>query len=158
MRKVDTLFRLRSKSIGYCTYEGECKIAATGLPGANGIIRGYDGTFYVTNNEFGGITLLEQLEDNNLNVIDSIPTGDILLSPIPVLSLIPSRDADGQVILQPKRAYICSRLVLAFPISSSKTEALLSLSQTAAGRFRNPQGSISLLGICSLSNNKKYST
>lgn len=76
MRKIDPLFRLKTRSIGYCTYEGDCTLAATGLPGANGILRGPEGVIYVTNNEFGEVILLEQADDRSLNMVDTIHTGN----------------------------------------------------------------------------------
>ncbi|GJJ06417.1 hypothetical protein Clacol_000608 [Clathrus columnatus] len=76
VRSSDALFRFKSKSIGYCPYDdqNQCKIVASGLSGASGIIRGPDDIFYVTNNEFGEILLLEQFDDNSLGLIDVIPT------------------------------------------------------------------------------------
>lgn len=74
MRKIDPFLRLRTKSIGFCTYEGDCTLAATGLSGASGILRGPEGVFYVTNNDFGEVILLEQADDKSLDVVDTIYT------------------------------------------------------------------------------------
>lgn len=88
MRKIDPLFRLKTRSIGYCTYEGDCTLAATGLPGANGILRGPEGVFYVTNNEFGEVILLEQADDRSLNMIDTIHTGNAKASSNPAFTIV----------------------------------------------------------------------
>jgi hypothetical protein len=62
-------------SVGYCHIEHGCKLAATGLRGANGIARGKDGLYFVANDKFGEIFILELQDDHSLVMTDTILTG-----------------------------------------------------------------------------------
>lgn len=74
MRTLDAYLRLPGMSVGYCHVNEGCKIAATGLRGANGIARGKDGVYMVANDKFGEIFVLEKQDDNSLVLTDVVKT------------------------------------------------------------------------------------
>jgi len=84
MRTLDTYLRLPGMTVGYCHIELGCKFAATGLRGANGIARGKDGVYMVTNDKFGEIFVLEKQDDNSLVLTDVVMTGAFAALPFPV--------------------------------------------------------------------------
>lgn len=80
MRTLDTYLRLPGMSVGYCHIEYGCKLAVTGLRGANGIARGNDGLYFVANDRFGEIFVLEMQDDHSLVLTDTIRSGACYMS------------------------------------------------------------------------------
>lgn len=79
LRELEILGR-KSSSVGYCHVKDGCKLAITGLHGSNGITRASNGTFYVADSLYGGVTMLERQVDNSLVVTDSVKTGEGILT------------------------------------------------------------------------------
>ncbi|KAI9456620.1 hypothetical protein F5148DRAFT_1277113 [Russula earlei] len=65
-------FGLARTSVGYCHVEEGCKVAISGLHGANGITRAQNGTVYVANAKFGQIHVLEEQNEHYLVSTDTI--------------------------------------------------------------------------------------
>ncbi|KAF7343281.1 hypothetical protein MVEN_01760200 [Mycena venus] len=61
-------------SIGYCHIDKGCKLAATGLPANNGLASTGNGTWYLASTFNGGIRVFEEGNDNDLVLVDTIPT------------------------------------------------------------------------------------
>ncbi|KAJ7829138.1 hypothetical protein B0H13DRAFT_2679930 [Mycena leptocephala] len=61
-------------SIGYCHIDKGCKLAATGLPTNNGLASTGNGTWYLASTFNGGIRVFEEGNDNDLVLVDTIPT------------------------------------------------------------------------------------
>jgi len=73
-RTLDVLFRLPRASVGYCHKDHGCKIAVDGLKGANGIAQGPGGLYFVSNDGFGEISVLERQDDDTLVLTDIVST------------------------------------------------------------------------------------
>ncbi|KAF8895726.1 hypothetical protein CPB84DRAFT_1710412, partial [Gymnopilus junonius] len=73
VRELDILGRSTS-SVGYCHLENGCHYAIQNMQGNNGIAKAPNGTFYVANCIFGGLSVLESQADNTLVLKDIIPT------------------------------------------------------------------------------------
>jgi len=63
---------LSRTSVGYCHVGEGCKIAIAGLHGSNGIARTQNGTVYVANSKFDQIQVLEEQNEHNLVLTDTI--------------------------------------------------------------------------------------
>ena len=63
--------------MGYCHVDDGCKYALEKTHSSNGITSAPNGTIYVADSLFGGVTVLERQTDNTLVVSDSISTGNI---------------------------------------------------------------------------------
>jgi len=61
-------------SIGYCHIDKGCKLAATGLPTNNGLASTGNGTWYLASTFNGGIRVFEEGNNNDLVLVDTIPT------------------------------------------------------------------------------------
>ncbi|KAF8160653.1 hypothetical protein B0H34DRAFT_795541 [Crassisporium funariophilum] len=79
----------KHSSVGYCHLDEGCQYAITSTHASNGIASAPNGTIYVSNSVYGGVTFLERQTDNTLVVTDSVPT-DYILDNLAV-------DADGQL-------------------------------------------------------------
>lgn len=65
----------RNASVGYCHLDDGCKYALKKTHASNGIASSPNGTLYLGDNEYGGITVLERQTDNTLVITESIATG-----------------------------------------------------------------------------------
>ncbi|PPQ95320.1 hypothetical protein CVT26_008165 [Gymnopilus dilepis] len=83
------LFGQKQSSVGYCHVESGCKFALTNTHASNGIAVAPNGTLYVADCVYGGVTVLEKQMDNTLVVTDTIKT-EYALDNLAV-------DADGQL-------------------------------------------------------------
>ncbi|PPQ93825.1 hypothetical protein CVT25_013534 [Psilocybe cyanescens] len=79
----------KNASVGYCHLDQGCKFARSKTHSSNGITRAANGTVYVADSLFGGVTVLEGQVDNTLVVVDSIIT-ELVIDNLAV-------DADGQL-------------------------------------------------------------
>jgi arylesterase / paraoxonase len=67
---------VKSTSVGYCHIDNGCKFAITGTHhGSNGIAVAPNGTVYVADSIYGGVSFLEPQADNTLVVSESVKTG-----------------------------------------------------------------------------------
>ncbi|KAJ3505043.1 hypothetical protein NLJ89_g7625 [Agrocybe chaxingu] len=71
----------KAASVGYCHIDDGCKFALQKTHSSNGIASAPNGTLYVGDSTYGGVTILERQTDNTLVVTDSIATGRIYSSP-----------------------------------------------------------------------------
>ena len=62
-------------SVGYCHVDEGCKFAIKNMHGNNGIAQAPNGTFYVANALWGGLTILEPQADKSLVITDYVKTG-----------------------------------------------------------------------------------
>jgi arylesterase/paraoxonase len=69
------LLGAKSTSVGYCHIDDGCKFAITGTHGSNGIAAAPNGTVYVADCIYGGVSFLEPQADNTLVVSESVKTG-----------------------------------------------------------------------------------
>ncbi|KAL5484949.1 hypothetical protein ACEPAI_7591 [Sanghuangporus weigelae] len=70
---IDALLDLGWSNVGYChAYKG-CKLAADNIVGANGVVRGSDGKYYVASSTSGRIYVFERQTDDSLVLTDLIP-------------------------------------------------------------------------------------
>jgi arylesterase / paraoxonase len=78
MRWLD-VFGYASGSIGYCHINEGCKFAATGIHGANGIVKAKNSTdvesYYVANSLRPKIYVFERELDNTFVLVETIATG-----------------------------------------------------------------------------------
>ncbi|KIK09759.1 hypothetical protein K443DRAFT_300237 [Laccaria amethystina LaAM-08-1] len=61
-------------SVGYCHVDEGCKFAIKNMHGNNGIAQAPNGTFYVANALWGGLTILEPQADKSLVITDYVKT------------------------------------------------------------------------------------
>ncbi|OCB88463.1 calcium-dependent phosphotriesterase [Sanghuangporus baumii] len=70
---IDALLDLGWSNVGYCHAHKGCKVAADNIVGANGIVRGSDGKYYVASSTSGRIYVFERQTDDSLVLTDLIP-------------------------------------------------------------------------------------
>ncbi|KAF9010662.1 hypothetical protein BDQ17DRAFT_1387867 [Cyathus striatus] len=73
-RQLDMFLGRKSTSVGYCHIDNGCKLAITRMHGNNGIAQAPNGTIYVANSLWGGLSILEPQSDNSLVLVDHIKT------------------------------------------------------------------------------------
>ena len=73
--RYSNLFGAKSSSVGYCHVDDGCKFAITGTHSSNGIAAAPNGTVYVADSVYGGVSFLEPQADNTLVVSESVKTG-----------------------------------------------------------------------------------
>jgi arylesterase/paraoxonase len=76
---VNMLFNRAVTSIGYCHVDHGCKIATHHLPGANGIARSNENTFFVGSTTRAEVRVLERRSDDLLVVSDVITYGSAFM-------------------------------------------------------------------------------
>jgi arylesterase/paraoxonase len=76
---VNMLFNRAVTSIGYCHVDRGCKIAIHHLPGANGIARSNENTFFVGSTTRAEVRVLERQSDDLLVVSDVITYGSAFM-------------------------------------------------------------------------------
>jgi hypothetical protein len=64
-----------SGSVGYCNPNGECRISYPKGSFSNGVVKGNDGLYYVSQAGKARVTVLELQVDGSLNKVDEIITG-----------------------------------------------------------------------------------
>ncbi|CAE6435371.1 unnamed protein product [Rhizoctonia solani] len=87
---VDSVFGVKSTTVGYCHSDTGCKIAADELYSSNGLARTKDGNFWVASTYGGYVTIHERQADNTL-----VPT-EVVQVGLPIDNLAAS--SDGSVI------------------------------------------------------------
>jgi len=70
-RKLELYLAQAKTTVGYCHIDEGCKIAASKIPGANGMTRSRtNNTFYVGSATSGGVRIYERQADNTLLLVD----------------------------------------------------------------------------------------
>lgn len=72
-REVSFIFG--SGSVGHCKSNGECKIAYPKGSFPNGVVKGHDGLYYVSQTTSSRITVLSLQDDGTLLKVDEIVVG-----------------------------------------------------------------------------------
>jgi sugar lactone lactonase YvrE len=62
-------------SVGYCNSNKECKIAYPKGAFSNGIVKGHDGLYYVSQTSKARVTVFSPQEDGTLVKVDEIVVG-----------------------------------------------------------------------------------
>ncbi|KAI0785589.1 calcium-dependent phosphotriesterase [Abortiporus biennis] len=90
-REIETYLVRSTASVGYCDVNSGCKIAASDIKGANGIVKSpSNNTFYVASALGAGLYVFEKEQDNSLKLTNIVSTDRI---PIDNLSI----DEDGAI-------------------------------------------------------------
>lgn len=86
-RELEILGRGRT-SVGFCNTDTGCHYAVQNMLGCNGIARAPNGTVYVANSIWGGLSILEEQADKTLVLTDKVATGEYLSDEIDSLLCI----------------------------------------------------------------------